>query len=196
MASQPGMTHMGPQTMFNVEGVKWSWLMTLGVIMVILGTLAIIFPAATSVSVEVILGILLVVAGISRGISMFRSHSWGDFFLKLLATVVYLAAGILLLVYPLGGTVTLTLILGIFFVAQGLVNVVISLASYGTKGWGWMLFSGIVSFALGALIWAELPSSAVWAIGLLVGIWLIIDGWAMIMMAWMVHSDENKLAAA
>lgn len=196
MATQPGTTPIGPYPMFNIPSVKWSWLMTLGIIMLVLGTFAIIYPAATSVSFEMVLGILLMVGGACRVVSMFRSKGWGDFLLKLLVSAIYLIAGILLLVYPLGGTLTLTLLLALFFVAQGIVNIIVSLMERDMRGWGWMLFNGIVSLALGALIWVEWPSSALWAIGLLVGIWLIFDGWAMIMLSWTMHRKEERLAAA
>lgn len=169
--------------------------MTLGVVMLLLGSLAIVFPAVTSVSIEMILGILLVVGGVGRVISIFRSKGWGDFFLKLIVSAIYLAAGVMLLAYPLEGTLTITLLLAIFFLAQGIVNIVVSFVESGMRGWGWLLFNGVVSLILGALIWAELPSSAAWAIGLLVGIWLIFDGWAMISLSWLMHQEEEKGAA-
>ncbi|MEW6020456.1 MAG: DUF308 domain-containing protein [Pseudomonadota bacterium] len=194
MSTQPGMMRHEP-SLFGALDIKWSWLLVLGIGLLILGSLAIIFPAATSVSIELILGILLVVAGVGRLVSMFRAKSWGDFFVKLLVAGIYLAAGVMLLAYPFGGTLTLTLLLAIFFVAQGLVNVVMSLMNRETHGWGWWLFNGIVSFALGALIWAELPSSAAWAIGLLVGVWLIFDGWALIMIALSLHGAEKEAKA-
>lgn len=196
MATQPGTTPLGPQPLFNIQGVKWGWLMTLGVIMLILGSVAIIFPAVTAESFELVLGILLIIGGAGRIVSMFRSRGWGDFLMKLLVSAIYLAAGILLVLFPLGGTLTLTLLLGIFFVAMGLSNVLVALMEREMKGWVWMLFNGIVSFVLGALIWAEWPASAAWAIGLLVGIWLIFDGWAMIMLSWMMHKKEERPAAA
>lgn len=196
MATRPGTTPIGPQPMFNLRTVRWSWLMTLGVIMLILGTLAIIFPAATSVSIELILGIMLVIAGASRVISIFRSKGWGDFFVKMLVSAIYLAAGVMLLVYPFGGTITLTLLLAAFFIAQGVANIVVSLMEHGVRGWGWMLFAGVVSLVLGMMIWLELPSSAAWAIGLLVGIWLIFDGWATISLSWLMHQEEERGLAA
>lgn len=170
--------------------------MTLGILMLVLGSLAIIFPAATSVSVSLFLGILLLIGGVGRLIHMFSSRSWGDFVLRLIVGLIFLTAGVLLLIRPIEGTLTLTLLLGIFFVAQGITSVVGSLMSRHQRGWGWLLFSGIVSFALGALIWAELPSSAAWAIGLLVGIFLIFDGWALVMLAWEMHGHENQTEPA
>lgn len=179
--------------MFNVD-IKWSWLMTIGVIMLILGSLAIIFPAASSVSISLILGILLLIGAGGRLISMFSSRGLADFLLKLLVTVIFLAAGVLLLVRPVESTLTLTLLLGIFFVAQGIVNVLISLFMRNVKGWGWLFFNGVVAFILGALIWASWPSSAAWAIGLLVGIYLIFDGWGLIATSWALHHSEEEPA--
>ena len=193
MSTGQGM--ITPQAGYNMINVRWSWLMTLGVIMLILGTIAIIFPAATSASITILLGVLLVVAGVGRLVGMFSSKSWGDFLLKLLAAVIYLAAGIMVLAYPLGGTVTLTLLLGIFFVAQCLANILIALFNMGGRSWGWILVNGIISLILGGLIWAGLPSSAEWAIGLLVGIWLIFDGWALIMLATAKHHMERMAPA-
>ena len=189
MSNGTGM--MQPHAGYNVIDVKWSWLMTLGILMLVLGTVAIVFPAATSASITILIGILLVAAGGGRLLGMFSSAGWGDFLVKLLMAVIYLAAGIMLLVYPLTATITLTLILGIFFFAQGLANVLVAVFNMGTKSWGWMLFNGIVSIVLGVLIWSELPSSASWAIGLLVGIWLIFDGWAMIMLGSEKHHMDK-----
>ncbi|MHB9052880.1 MAG: HdeD family acid-resistance protein [Thermoleophilia bacterium] len=189
MSNGTGM--MQPHAGYNVIDVKWSWLMTLGVVLLALGIVAIIFPAATSVSMTILIGILLVAAGMGRLVSMFSSTGWGDFLVKLLAAVIYLAAGLMLLVYPLSATVTLTLILGIFFFAQGLANVLVAVFNMGSKSWGWMLFNGIVSIVLGIMIWSNLPSSASWAIGLLVGIWLIFDGWAMIMLGSAKHHMDE-----
>jgi len=187
ISPRPGINHL--------VDISFGWLVTLGVVMLVLGSLAIIFPAVTSVSMTVLFGILLLVGGAVRLVSMFHNESVGDFFLKVLGAAIYIIAGVLLLVYPLTATVTLTLILGFYFIAQGVASLVISAANYGKKSWGWMLFNGLVSLALGILIWASLPSSAAWAIGLLVGIGLIIDGWAIIMAAWMKRSMERMAPA-
>jgi uncharacterized membrane protein HdeD (DUF308 family) len=165
--------------------------MTIGVLMLIVGTAAILFPAATSVSVTLLLGVVLAIGGVSRLIGMFRSAGWGDFLLQMLAAVIYLAAAVMLLVYPFGATITLTLVLGLFFVAQGIAGILVSIVSRQVRGRGWMLLSGLVSFILGAMIWTDLPSSATWAIGLLVGVYLIFDGWAMIMTSWAMHNEDR-----
>lgn len=194
MVTTPGMA--GPQPrMYNMPQVRWSWLMALGIIMLVLGSLAIIFPAATSVSVNIFIGILFLVGGVGRLIHMFSSRSWGDFVLRLIVGLLFLIAGVILLVRPIEGTLTLTLLLAIFFVAQGIASLIGSFMSRHMRGWGWLLLSGIVSLILGALIWAEWPSSANWAIGLLVGVFLIFDGWALVMLAWDMHNHRQRMSA-
>jgi uncharacterized membrane protein HdeD (DUF308 family) len=194
MNTQPGMITPQP-SFYNLVDVKWSWLMAMGFVMLILGTLAIVFPAATSVSMTILFGLLLLTAGVIRLVTMFHNKGVGDFFLRMLGAILYLTAGILLLVYPLEGTLTLTMVLIIFFMAQGLASIFISLTNRDRRSWGWMLFNGIVSLAVGGLLWAELPSSATWAIGLLVGISLIFDGWALIATAWTMK-DVDQMAPA
>ena len=106
--------------------------------------------------------------------------------------LAFLVAGVFLVARPAAGTLTLTLMLGFFFVVQGAANVVGSIVP-NVRGRGWMLFNGLVSFVLGILIWTGLPSSAAWAIGLLVGIYLIFDGWALMVLAWEMHSHPEEL---
>lgn len=190
MTTQPGMMPQHPNV-YNAISINWSLMMFLGVMMLILGTLAVIFPAATSVSVSLFLGILLLIGGAGRVIGIFGASGWADFLLRIMSTAVFLAAGVLLLTRPIEGTLTVTLLLGLFFIIQGAVNIVTSLMSRGRGGWGWVLFNGLLAFVLGAMIAAELPSSAAWAIGLLVGVYLIFDGWALIIASWAKHAEEK-----
>lgn len=190
MATQTG-TPMGTKQIFETVHVSWGWMMALGIIMLIVGSVAIIFPAATSVSIEVLLGILLLIGGVARFFTIFTSRGMGQFVLRLLGAVVFVIAGVMLLVYPLGGTITLTMLLAAYFIIQGILGIIIAASSSSEKGWGWVLFNGIVALILGGLIWAGLPSSAAWAIGLLVGIQLILEGWMLIMASMAVHAEET-----
>ena len=189
--AQPGMISPQPH-IYDIPHIKWSWLMVLGAVMLVLGALAIIFPAVTSVSVDLFLGILLLVGGAGRLIHIFSSRGLGDFVLRLIMALVFLIAGVFLVVRPVSGTLTLTLLLGIFLVVQGVANFVTGFLP-DMRGRGWLLFNGLLSFVLGIMIWTGLPSSAAWAIGLLVGIFLIFDGWALMMLAWELHSHPEDL---
>ena len=96
--------------------------------------------------------------------------------------MLYLIAGGWLAFFPLTGIVTLTVLLAAMFIAQGVLEVGMAFRIRPHAGWVWMLIAGISALAVGVLIIAHLPSSAAWAIGLLVGIALIMSGWAYLLL--------------
>lgn len=174
--------NLGPGKM-DVEdvGSLWGWFVAFGAVLIILGMVAIVYPIAASVTMANLLGIILIIGGIAQGISGIVSRRWKGFFLHLLAAALYIIVGALFLSNPDITLATFTLMLGIYLVIAGVIKVVGALLLRGESGWGWMLFAGIVDFILGALIWANWPSTAEWVIGLLVGINLFLTGWSMLM---------------
>lgn len=162
---------------------NWGWLLALAILMIILGVMAVATPVYATFAVQVLLGWILLIGGIAQGIHAFMAKGWGGFLLELLSAVLYLAVGILLLVNPVEGALALTIVLAAFLVVEGIFKIVMAWRVRGHARWGWLLASGIVSLVLGALIWAEWPSSALWVIGLLVGVHLLFTGWALIMLA-------------
>jgi uncharacterized membrane protein HdeD (DUF308 family) len=162
---------------------NWGWLLALGILMIILGAIAIAAPAVATIAVQFMLGWLLVISGIAEGIHAFMAQGWRGFLLELLSAVLYLAVGILLLVNPLEGALALTIVLAVFLIVEGIFKIITALRLRDHDGWGWLLASGIVSVILGVLIWAEWPASGLWVIGLLVGIQLLFTGWALVMLA-------------
>jgi uncharacterized membrane protein HdeD (DUF308 family) len=96
--------------------------------------------------------------------------------------VLYVVAGAWLAFFPLTGIITLTLFLAFMFIVEGFLEAGIAFRIRPHSGWGWMLLSGIVAVAVGVLLIANLPSSATWAIGLLVGINLIMSGFAYLLL--------------
>lgn len=154
-----------------------------GILLVVLGIIAILVPEIFTLAIATLIGILLVIGG---AMSLYRctkagkhaGHGW-----HVLAALLAIVAGVLLLVYPLHGTLTLTIILIALFFAQGVVKTIASWRMRPRQGWGWNLFNGLVDIALGVILWAGLPWSALWAIGLLVGISLLFAGWTAIMLA-------------
>lgn len=167
----------------DITKISRGWLLALGILLILLGTAAVIAPFAFSFTIKIIIGWLLLIGGIFQIIHSFQAHRWKGILLHALAALLYLAAGIYLLAFPLRGLFTLTLFLAIFFMAEGFLKIIWSIQIRSQKQWGWLLFSGLISLLLGILIYQELPSSAAWAIGLLVGINLIFLGWSMVMMA-------------
>jgi uncharacterized membrane protein HdeD (DUF308 family) len=157
--------------------------MALGILMIILGVIAIGTPLVAALAVDFLVGWLLVIGGLAHLIDSFRSHQWGGFLLELLTGALYLAIGILLLVHPLRGVLTLTMLLGIFFIIEGIFKIVLAIELRKIWSWGWLLVNGILALILGVLIWRQWPSSSAWAIGLLLGIDLVFGGWSMIILS-------------
>ncbi len=161
---------------------NWKWFLTLGIILILVGGFAIIFPLGASVGMEIFIGIILLISGCAYLVHAFAAHEQG-FFWQLLLAILYLATGILLLVYPLSGVVTLTLILGIGFLAAGLFRAVVAIGSRSTNGWSMLLINGLLGAVIGLLILTNWPTSSEWAIGVLVGIDLLFSGMTMTMLA-------------
>jgi uncharacterized membrane protein HdeD (DUF308 family) len=170
----------------------WGWGVTMGILMIILGALAIIYPAMTSVGVTYLLGAVLVGAGIVQLVYAFGVRGWKGFFWHVLIAITYGVIGVLLLTYPLGGLVTLTFLLALYFLISGVFKVIVSLTSRDVSGWGWVLTSGIASLVLGALVWTSWPVDSLWFVGLLVGIDLVFAGFSLAAMAVTVHSMAKE----
>lgn len=170
----------------------WSWAVTMGILMIVLGALAIVYPVLTSVGVTYLLGVVLAGAGLVQLVYALGVRGWRGFFWHILIAVTYGVIGVLLLTYPLGGLITLTFLLALYFLISGLFKVVISLSSREVSGWGWVLTSGILSLVLGVLIWTSWPIGSLWFIGLLVGIDLVFVGFSLAAMAIKVHSLERE----
>jgi uncharacterized membrane protein HdeD (DUF308 family) len=161
---------------------KWGWLMTLGIVMVILGVLALGTEVQATFITVGVLGWLMMIGGAVLIVNSFWSRRWSGFFLHLLMGILYLVVGLLITANPAVGAITLTLLLAAFFLFSGLFRMCMAVAMRYPK-WGWGLFSGIITFALGVLIWAQWPLSGLWVIGLFIGIDMIIYGWSLIMFA-------------
>ena len=163
------------------EGLSRSWktLMIVGVAAIVLGAIAILVPAVASVGTAIFIGWLLVVVGAILFAGAFSAHSVGTVAVRVAWALLTLLIGIWLIVEPHNGTLTLTLVLGIYFLFMGLTRITIAFISRGRANAGLLALSGVTGLLIGILILAEFPSSADWAIGLLVGIDLIFAGWTL-----------------
>jgi uncharacterized membrane protein HdeD (DUF308 family) len=151
-------------------------LMVAGVLMLVLGAVAIVVPAVASVATAIFVGWILVIASAFEITSAMAVEHGGRRALRFILALLTFAAGIYLLVAPLDGVFTLTVVLVIWFMATGTARVIIGIAERGIPGWGMTVVSGAISIALGVLIAEKLPSSADWAIGLIVGVDLLFSG--------------------
>lgn len=154
------------------------WFYFLGILLIVLGVAAIAFPFVTTIAVKIFIGWLFLIGGVLQIVHAFSTRAWSEFLLDLLIGVLYLVVGGWLAFFPLTGIITLTLLLALLFIIEGIVEFGIAFRIRPHSGWVWMFLSGIIAIAVGVLLIANLPSSAAWAIGLLVGINLIFSGFA------------------
>jgi len=164
---------------------SWRFLLIEGIILVVLGAAAVIIPPIATLAVEIILGWLFLVSGLVGLFMTFMMRHAPGFWWSLFSAVLALAAGVVLIGWPLSGAVSLTLLLIVFFVMEGVATIMYALDHKRElpAQWGFMLASGIVDLVLAAIIYAGLPGTAAWAIGLMVGINMLFGGVALIALA-------------
>jgi uncharacterized membrane protein HdeD (DUF308 family) len=163
------------------EGLRRTWkaLMVVGVLAILVGCVAIAVPAVASVGTAIFIGWILVIAGVFLVAGAFTAQTIGSVVLRLLWALLTVIVGLWLIVEPHNGTLTLTLVLGLYFLFMGITRTLVAFAARGQQGAGLVGLSGIAGLLIGILVLAKLPSSADWAIGLLVGIDLIFAGWTL-----------------
>lgn len=158
------------------------WSLGLGILLIIAGTMAIFSSFVATMATVTVLGCVFLAGAVIELVHAFRAGRWSGFFLNLLAGILYGVAGVLLVTNPMASAVSLTLFLSMLFIVIGIFRIVTAFALHHPS-WGWTLFNGIVSVALGAMIWARWPAASLWFIGLFVGIELLFTGWALVMLA-------------
>ncbi len=163
------------------------WYLIQGVLLIVAGLLAIIYPVISSAAVIVLLGWLLIISGLLQGLSLIGARHVPHFWMQLISVVLAVLVGFLFLRDPAQGLVTITLLLIVFFMMEGISKVVFALTIRPFPNWGWVLGSGMVGILLSLILWASLPVTAVWLIGVLLGINLISVGAAIALLAWQVR---------
>ncbi len=155
-----------------------------GILFLILGIAAIALPVVFTFGVEQLIGWLFVIGGIIQAYRCYRFWGSTSFWTTLLSSILSLIIGILLITKPLAGIITLTLLLTCYFIIEGFCKIALSITLKDMSGWGWLLFSGLISIALGALIISGWPGTALWVMGLLVGINMLFFGCSLLSLAW------------
>ena len=189
--TQPNIEQVGQAVATSLHE-HWVLFLLEGVILVVLGLIAIVVPPIATLAVELLFGWLFLLSGVVGLITTFWMRDAPGFWWSLLSGVLGIAAGIVLLVWPLSGVLSLTLVLIVFFTIEGIASIMYALEhKLELSGrWGFMLASGIIDLIIAAIILFGLPGSAAWALGLLVGINLTFGGAALIAMA--LHARELR----
>ena len=163
----------------------WLAFLIEGLVLLVLGLLAILIPPLATLGVTIVLGWLFLISGIMGLIATFWARQAPGFWWSLVSAALGTGAGLVLLARPVSGAVSLTLILIVFFVIEGVASIMYAMEHRQQLSgrWGWMLVSGCVDLVLATMIFTGLPGTAAWALGLLVGINMIFGGSALVAMA-------------
>jgi len=175
------MTHDNaelPTKMRDAVRAHWKAFLIEGVLLVVFGLAAIIVPPAASLAVTILLGWLFLISGIAGLALTFWAREMPGFWWSLISAALAVLAGIVLLAKPAQGTLTLTIVVGAYFLAEGVATIMYALEHRRELSgrWSWMLIAGLMDLLIAAIIITGLPGSALWAIGLLVGINLLFGG--------------------
>lgn len=168
---------------FGELSQKWGWLLALGIIQLVLGTLGLSMTFALTLVTIFIYGIFLLIGGGAQIVHAFTAKGWKGLVLHLLIAVLYVLAAIIIIAKPLAASLFLTLCIGLVLLATGILRVIMAFRFKGFKNWLWPLLSGAVSVILGLMIINQWPLSGLWVIGMFVAVELIINGWSSVMIA-------------
>jgi uncharacterized membrane protein HdeD (DUF308 family) len=155
---------------------KWGWIVALGIVYIIVGLIALGSVAMATLASVLVVGAMMIVAGIAEIINAFQIKTWGKFLLWVLLGVLYVIAGFVTFQNPLLAATLLTLILGASLVASGIMRIILAFSVKGETPWIWILLSGIITLLLGVLILAHWPVSSIYILGIFLGIDLVFAG--------------------
>jgi uncharacterized membrane protein HdeD (DUF308 family) len=154
----------------------WVWFAVLGVALIVLGVFALSYSVLFTIATVEIIGFFLILGGATFIAGSFFTGSWEGFFLTLMTGVLQLVLGLICVRHPDEAAIVYTLLMAAFFMVGGLFRIAITLSSqfHGRSG---ILVNGIITLALGIMIWHQIPFSGLWVIGTFLGIDLISNGW-------------------
>ena len=170
---------LDPTTAMQIKSGS-GWMIAYGVLLVILGIMAIGSPFLAGISTTLLVGGFVLAGGLLQCVHAFKCSSFGWGLWTFILGLLTLVCGALMLAHPLLGLGFLTMLLIIYFLTQGFVEILHALQIKPVRGWGFVLFSGVVSLLLAYLLWRQWPVSGAWAVGMLVGIKILFTGWAAI----------------
>lgn len=163
----------------------------IGVLLIVLGIVAIAQPAVSTIFAETWFALILVSAGAAKLGYAFQTRNEGGFVWKLLLSILYIATGVMLFVNPLRGALTLTLLLGSFLLTEGVFELILAFRLRPQQNWTWVLSDGIITLLLGGIIWFQWPFNAPWIIGTLVGVSVLSTGISRVMLSLNARSALN-----
>ena len=155
---------------------KWGWIVALGIIYLIVGFIALGSVVMATVASVLVVGAMMIVAGVAEVFNAFQIKSWGKFLLWGLLGLLYIVAGFVTFENPLLAAALLTLMLGALLVASGIVRIILAFSMKRETPWMLVLLSAVITLLLGLLILAHWPVSSLFVLGLFLAIDLIMAG--------------------
>jgi uncharacterized membrane protein HdeD (DUF308 family) len=155
---------------------RWGWFVALGIALIAIGVLAAFEVVAVTLVSTIFIGAALLVGGVIQIVHAFATRDWSHFLLNLLIGALWVAGGVLIMAEPIGGSIVLTILVAASLVVGGIMRIVIALQHREMPGWWLLVLGGIVSLAVGVVLYLTLPLSALWVLGTLIAVELIFNG--------------------
>jgi uncharacterized membrane protein HdeD (DUF308 family) len=174
---------------------KWGWILALGIVYVIAGVVALGSVVMATVASVLIVGVMMIVAGIAEIINAFQCKGWGGFLIWVLLGALYILAGFVTFENPPFAAAILTLLLGASLVASGIMRIILAFSMKREQPWIWVLLSSIVTLLLGLLILVHWPISGVYVLGIFLRIDLAMAGASWIGISLALHRRDEAAPA-
>ena len=184
------MAETALQTVKKASG----WSIALGILMILVGMLAILSPLVAGVFAVYIVAWTAIINGVVQLVYGFRTHVGGKMILEILLGLLYIAAGCFILIHPAGGLLALTLVIACFLLIYGVFALVLAFQLRPHTGWGWILFDAVLTILLGILIWLHWPVNSGWIVGTLLGISFISSGVSRLMLSMAVRKVATAVS--
>lgn len=161
---------------------NWGWLVGLGALLLVLGTLAILAPVLSSIAINAWIGAAFLVAGLAQGAHALSARGWSGGLAHLAIGAVYVVGGLLVLFNPMAGMMAFSIVVAVMLLISGAWRLWDGLQRRPEPGWGWQAGAGGAMVAAAAAIWLAFPGAAFWLLGLLAGFAFIAEGWALLLL--------------
>lgn len=162
---------------------NWGWILCLGILFIILGCIGLGMAIGLTIVSMIFFSVLLIVAGISQFIDVFKHREWKGMIWQSFIAVLYIVGGCIVFYDPLLASSLITILLAGVLIVLGLTRIIMAIALRKEQGWGWLLFAGLTAIVLGLLIIMQWPVSGLWVIGMFIAIEMIVTGWTYVFIA-------------
>lgn len=182
----------GPELLFGDLKKNWGWILALGILLIILGTIGLYMTMFLTLASVFSFGVLLLVGGGAQIVHAFKARGWKSIVPSVLIAILYILSGMIVIGKPVAASALLTLMLAGAIIGIGVLRIAMGFQLRGFKNWIWPLMSGIIAILMGAVIIMQWPISGFWVIGLFVAIEMIMNGWATIAIAVTAKNADVK----